>query len=371
VNKSVSANKAEAIVAQALDGALVPRAGRAEARDILVKPRGGATAVALDVEWVGDGWPGDVRRLVSRLPEPWPENLVVVAREFSPGAVEWLSAGGLNWADETGRARIVGPGGLVVIRDHDRPLERAPRRFRWSPSARSVGELLLARPRPRVQVGDVAREAGWSPAQVTTVLSEFDHAGWTLKMGTQRGPGAWRALADPDGLLSAWSAAVQQEPRRRRLGHRATRDAMGLLSESLAPALDRTTQWALSGWAGAEAAAPFMTTVPSVHVYVAEDDFAGPLSEAMEAAGVREVEDGARVVFWAADRRALALADRHAGLPVVSAPRLYADLSALGGRGDDAAEHVRSELIDPLTSVGDPRQGVEPTSRARDTTFVR
>jgi hypothetical protein len=196
-------------------------------------------------------------------------------------------------------------------------------------------------------VGDVAREAGWSPAQVTTVLAEFDRAGWTQKLGARRGPGAWRAVADSEGLLSAWSAAIEQEPRKRRLGHRATRDAMGLLTEALAPALDETTEWALSGWAGAEAAAPFMTTVPSVHVYVAEDDFAGPLSAAMEAAGVREVEDGARVVFWAADKRMLALAERHAGLPVVSAPRLYADLSALGGRGDDAAEHIKSELIDP------------------------
>jgi len=32
----------------------------------------------------------------------------------------------------------------------------------------------------------------------------------------------------------------------------------------------------------------------------------------------------------------------------VSAPRLFADLSSFGGRGGDAADQVKSELIDPL-----------------------
>ncbi len=348
MNNAPSANKAEAIVARALDGALVERAAGAQEWDILVQPRGASAPIALEVKWVGEGWPGDVRRLVSQLPEPWPENLVLVARQFSPGALEWLAAHEANWADETGRARIVGPGGLVVIRELARRLERTPRPFRWSPSARSVGETLLAHPRPRIQVGDLAHECGWSQAQISTVLAGFDRAGWTRKLGAQRGPGAWRILAESDGLLSAWSAAVAEEPRKRRLGHRATRDAMTLLHDALAPALEKAAKWGLSGWAGAEVRAPFMTAVPSLQVYVAEDQFAGPLSEAMETAGVREVEEGARVVFWAADERVLALADRDGGLPVVSPPRLYADLTALGGRGHDAAEHIKSELIDPL-----------------------
>ena len=347
MNNIGSAKNAEAIVARALDGAIVQSAQGADAWDVLVHPRG-AAPIALQVKWVGEGWPGDVRRLASQLGEPWPGNLVLVARRFSPGAIEWLSARDANWADDTGRARIVGPGGLVVIRDHDPQFERARRPFQWSPSARSVGELLLARPRPRIQVGDLAREGGWSPAQVSNVLAEFDRAAWTQKLGAQRGPGAWRILADADGLLSAWSAAIEEEPRKRRLGHRATRDAMTLLHDALAPALQKTTKWALSGWAGAEVMAPLVTAVPTIHVYVAEDQFAGPLSEAMETAGVREVEEGARVVFNSADKRILALVERHGGLPVVSSPRLYADLSALGGRGHDAAEHVKTERIDPL-----------------------
>ena len=37
-------------------------------------------------------------------------------------------------------------------------------------------------------------------------------------------------------------------------------------------------------------------------------------------------------------------------IPVVSAPRLFADLSSFGGRDGDAADHVKAELIDPLHS---------------------
>jgi hypothetical protein len=104
----------------------------------------------------------------------------------------------------------------------------------------------------------------------------------------------------------------------------------------------------VSEWAALELTAPFATTTPSLHIYVAEDDFAGALSGAIEGAGLREVDEGGRVTFWAADRRVLALASRHDDVPVASPPRIYADLAAFGARGQDTADHVRQQLIDPL-----------------------
>lgn len=53
---------------------------------------------------------------------------------------------------------------------------------------------------------------------------------------------------------------------------------MTLLREDVAPALDREVDWAVSGWAGLELAAPFTTTTPSLQIYVADTGFAGPLS---------------------------------------------------------------------------------------------
>jgi hypothetical protein len=151
-------------------------------------------------------------------------------------------------------------------------------------------------------------------------------------------------------MLAAWSSAVADSPRATRIAHRATKDVMALLRNDLAPALEHRASWAVSGWAGLELAAPFATTTPSLHVYVADTDFASPLSDAIAEAGLREVDEGGRLTFWAADSRVLRLVQRTGDVPVVSAPRLFADLSSFGGRGDDAADHVKAELIDPLHS---------------------
>ena len=63
----------------------------------------------------------------------------------------------------------------------------------------------------------------------------------------------------------------------------------------------------MSGWAALELVAPFATTTPNLHIYVAEDDVAGTLSRAIDT-----------------------------GVPVASRPRIYADLASFAARGLDA-----------------------------------
>jgi hypothetical protein len=337
------------ILASALEGATVEAAPSAGGADLVVRTRDGRE-IGIEVKWAGEGWPQDVRRAAATVGEQWPENTVLLARRLSPGAIEWLRDRGANWADEAGQARIIGSGGLVVIREPAQLPDTgsAPRSFSWSKSAITVAEAILAHEDRPLRVAGLADESDWSPAQVAKVLKAFDGQGWTVKQGASRGPGAHRRLVDADELLAAWSATVADSPRATRIAHRATTDVMALLRNNLAPALERRAGWAVSGWAGLELAAPFATTTPSLHVYVADTDFASPLSDAIAEAGLREVDEGGRVTFWAADSRVLGLAQRTGGVPVVSAPRLFADLSSFGGRGGDAADHVKEELIDPL-----------------------
>jgi len=214
--------------------------------------------------------------------------------------------------------------------------------------ALSLAELILAREDERLRAARLARDGGWSLAQAASVLGMFDAKGWTVKRGPARGPGAYRELLDMGGLLSEWSVAVGQETRATRIAHRATRDVMAMLRGELREALEENVSWAVSGWAGLELSAPFTTILPSIHVYVAEDDFAAPLTAAIAAGGLREVDEGGRVTFWRADPRILALAEHREGIPVVSAPRLYADLASFDARGQDAADHIKALLIDPL-----------------------
>jgi len=344
------------ILASVLEGATVEAAPGDRSADLVIRTRDGRE-IEIEAKWAGEGWPQDVRRVAARADEQWPENAVLLARSLSPGAIEWLRERGANWADEAGQARIIGPDGLIVIREFAQPPDKRTVQpsFSWSKSAISVGETILAHEDRPLRVAELAEESDWSTAQVAKVLRAFDGQGWSAKHGASRGPGSHRTLVDADGLLAAWSAAVGDFPRVARSAHRATKDVMTLLRDDLAPALGRTAGWAISGWAGLELAAPFTTTTPSLHVYVADTAFAAPLSDAIEEAGLRAVDEGGRVTFWAADARIFAFGRQVEDIPVVSAPRLFADLSSFGGRGGDAADHVRSELIDPLHS-GEPTE---------------
>lgn len=301
----------------------------------------------LELAWAGRGWPAEVKETLAKIPSPWPRQVVVIAQRFSPGSLELLRERDANWVDEAGRARIESPNGLLVIREVTPQVEesRIPA-FRWAPSSVDIAELLLVGPENTYNAVAVAEETGWSHPQTTKVLRQFASRGWAKKIGPARGRGsAWR-LPDPAALLDAWSVHVASADREGVRAHRVLRDPMAFLREELTLALTGSMPWAVTGWAGLEVAAPFVTAVPVLHIYVpAETMAAGGLRKVMNATGLREVDEGARVEFWGASALALALARRTASLPVVSAPRLYADLRALGGRGEEAAEHVREELL--------------------------
>jgi hypothetical protein len=301
----------------------------------------------LELVWAGEGWPADVEEVLAGVPVPWPRQLLVVGRRFSPGALDLLREHDANWVDETGRACIEGPAGLLVIRDAERKLDEVGEvRFRWSSSSVDIAELLLTQPGETINAVEIAERLGWSHAQMTSVLRRFDKEGWTVKVGAGRGPSGVRRLAAAASLLDAWAAHVGGSERERVLTHRVLRDPMSFLREQLAPVLTASMTWAASGWAGLEVAAPFVSAVPVLQIYVpAEASADGRLRTAMQEAGLREVEEGARIEFWTASATALSLVSTTAGVPVVSAPRLYADLRALGGRGEEAAQHVREELV--------------------------
>ncbi|MEX0972386.1 MAG: hypothetical protein WDZ46_03915 [Solirubrobacterales bacterium] len=336
-----------------LEGATAEVAPGDSGADLMVRTRDGRE-IEIEVKWAGEGWPQDVRRVAATVGERWPENAVLLARSLSPGAIEWLRRRGANWADEAGQARIVGPGGMVVIREPAQSPDKqsASRSFSWSKSAIAIAEAILVHEDRPLRVAELAEESDWSTAQAAKILKAFDGQGWTAKHGGSRGIGARRVLVDANGLLAAWSAAVADSPRTTRIAHRATKDVMALLHDDLVPALEQTSGWAVSGWAGLELVAPFATTTPSLHIYIADTAFAAPLSDAIEEAGLREVDEGGRVTFWAADARILAFSRQIKDVPVVSAPRLFADLSSFGGRGGDAADHVKAELFDPLHHSG-------------------
>lgn len=303
----------------------------------------------LELRWVGRGWPADLDQALSSVPDPWPRQLVLVGQRFSPGAIEQLTQRRANWLDEAGAARIETDSGLLVVRETDEtePGPGALRGFRWAASSLEITEWLLTEPPLETfNAQALADRSGWSYAQTTKVLRQLSARGWVKKTGGSRGVGSGWELADTAGLLETWTAYLVGHRPETVGAHRVLRDPMQFARTELAQTLGAAMEWALSGWAGLELAAPFVTTVPVIQVAVDADALVdGRLRDAMRSLGLREVKEGARIEFFALSKFSLSLAREYHRVPVVSPPRLYADLRALGGRGEEAAEHVRQELI--------------------------
>jgi hypothetical protein len=303
--------------------------------------------------WAGEGWPADVEEAIAAAPDLWPRDLVVVARDFSPGALRILQERDANWVDEAGDVRIVGPSRMFIVRLQGRAnrTERAKetRPLTWSPSAEALAEAILSNPNQAIVNTDLAKVTDFSPPQISRTLAQFDKRDWTRKTGDERGRGARRVVKDRDGMLRSWAAHVAGEPRSAIQAHATIKDPFVFLDRSLRPALEDIGFWALSGWAALELEAPYASQVPVLHLYVPRARFDdGRLEAMLRESDLRLVEDGGRVIFWPAEPATLRLRklSKSRRLPVVSAPRLYADLLALGGRGVDAAEHVRETLFD-------------------------
>lgn len=306
----------------------------------------------LRVQWIGNGWPQDVREALAKLAigegDPWPRDLVLVGKRLSAGSIDLLEGLNGNWADEAGNAEILAPG-VLVSRRGGRP-KTAERTITWSGSALDVAELLLSRQWPEgFGTSELATLTGWSAPRVSQLLSIFDRRGWTVKQGPTRGRGSRRELVDPGGLLEEWSKGIlEDEDALVREASRTIAAAGEFLRQDLGPALSQNLSWALGGWAASEELAPYLTTVPTLQIYVHEDDLWEPLDEALFAAGLKEVSEGGRVQFKRATSNMLERASSANGLTVVSAPRVYADLLQLGPRGEEAAEHLKEVVIDPL-----------------------
>lgn len=309
-------------------------------------------------EWVGEGFPADVRPLLGRIGRDAKDGITVItARRMSPGAIELLTEYHLSWADAAGHAEITLDSGIYISRQKPRPLARRTLTgMNWSPSAELVVEYLLGRllsavtPPPAMgnsvdRISTIAEATQISSSQVAKVLLMLDEEGYTAKFGPERGPTSWRELKERGRLLSDWAA------RYKRSGHNEQRADLHVLSRDpddwrqlIAGGL-MDVPWAVSGWLGANAIAPFTTSVPDMVVYVPDDEFTRSIEHLTRDSDVSVVEQGGRIHLRSAPRFIFEFRHGVEGLPVASPARVYADLLRSGGRGIDAAEHLREVAI--------------------------
>lgn len=316
------------------------------------------TTTRLVPEWVGEGFPADVRPLLDRFGQGAEDGTTVVtARRMSPGAIKLLAEHHVSWADAAGHAEITTDSGVSISRQKPRPLpRRALTRMNWSPSAAHVVEYVLSRqlddrtPPPAMRnsidrISTIAEATHISPGQVAKVLLMLDDEGYTAKFGPERGPTSWRELKERGRLLSDWAAWY------RRAARNEVRAELHVLSRDpddwrrLVAGELTGVPWVVSGWLGADAIAPFTTSVPDMVVYVPDDEFHDSVQRLTRDHEVSVVEQGGRIHLRSAPRFIFDVSRANEDLPLASPVRVYADLLRSGGRGIDAAERLREVAI--------------------------
>ena len=291
------------------------------------------------VGWAGEGWPADVERLLALASDVD----VVVARDLSIGAREWLADRGLGWVDEVGRASVSLPTGLVVVRDVADP-PRAQPADGWTHSSVAVAEAILSGIEPRVD--SIEGATGLSRGAAAKALSMLERGG-LLRRDARRGPGSARRVENAQALLEEYATTVAALDAKspRVLLHRVWRDPVDALIDELGPALDLLgATWAATGAAAAALMAPYLSRFTVVELYVDAATISNR-ANLCDAVKARQVERGHRIEVRTLPNRITAMAGPVVdGVRCASPARVYADLLAIGGRSAEAAQHVREVL---------------------------
>lgn len=293
-------------------------------------------SVPVEVEWLGVGWPRQVRELLTQPDQPD----LVVAPEFSPGAHRILNEARVSWLDLTGAANIGLPGLLIIV--EPARAERAPRtNSDWTAGALAVCEALLVR--VGATVAELVAATGLAPSTVAAAL-KFLQGEQLLTADAARGRNSRRKILDSDQLLDTYAAAAARlrNPESIRVGVLWRNPVRGAIE--LGGRLEsHGVAWATTGALAAEQLAPYLTEVDPCEVYVD----GGSLPELRQIArevGLDEAAGGRLLLRPFPTPAKDALSPKVDGQRVAPWPRVFSDLRMIGVRGEEAAEHLREQM---------------------------
>ena len=289
-----------------------------------------------DVEWLGVGWPRQVRDLLERPDRPD----LVVAAELSPGARSLLTNAGLSWVDETGAARISLPGlHILVDRGTAAPVPR--RNLGWTAGALAVCEGLLVN--AGGTVAGLTEATGLAPSTVASALKflQNDHL---LDAQATRGRNARRTVVDRDQLLDVYSAAAARlrSPESIRVGVLWRDPAQGA-GELGARLTSNGVAWSITGALAADALAPYLTEVDPLEIYL-DARTRAELRQVGREVGLKEAAGGRLLLRPFPTPARDALSTTIGGQRLSAWPRVFSDLRTIGVRGEEAAEHLREQM---------------------------
>jgi len=262
---------------------------------------------------------------------------VFVAPYVSSQTAEICRQEGVGYCDFAGNCRLTFGGVYIEQSGNPNPLsEKRALRSLYSPKAARIIRVILNNPRKNWKMQDLAREAEVSLGQAANVKKLLDSRELIEK--TEEG----FTLREPFSLLSEWSQNYVFRKNR-------TRDFYSLktipdIEAEITEACERNKiTYALTGFSGA---ARFTSAVRYQRVMAFVDAEEDQLLKLFE---VKEVSSGANVtLLMPYDAGVYYGVTTKEGSRVVSPVQLYLDLIGFKGRGEEAANALLEEVINPL-----------------------
>lgn len=260
---------------------------------------------------------------------------VLIAPYISERVAAMCADQRIGTVDLSGNARL--SFGNVFIQRTGNPnrfSETREMRSIFAPKASRILRVLLERPRESWQVQALAKEAGVSLGQASTVKRSLTEMEWL-------GPGRGVRLADPENALRKWAEASNRVASARLECY--TSEALERVDKRIAKTLaEAQRRYAFSGQAAAWRWAP-MAKPARLSLYI-DDELAGWTKKLI----LKPVSSGGNVVlFRPRDSGVFYCSTIREGVSVTGAVQTYIDCVKSAGRGEEAAEAVLEQRLRP------------------------
>jgi hypothetical protein len=314
-----------------LEGGIDLEVDVTDPRHVRLRLRQNGNRADLRAAYLSVPYPSGLRRLLAQEPDLD----VVIVERLPIGLTQAAENAGVGVLDVRGKGRLVAPGFVYVVPPAPAYLAagRNSRTSPFAPKASRIVRGLLTAPEERWRVSNLADAVGVDVGNAHRILASL------VEMGVVERDEEAYLVSDPGSLLEAW-AEFYRRPRERIALPIA--DDLGQDLRKLVVALDGDA--VVSGEFAAELQAPYLPAAGALlHCYNLA---------AWESLRSSEQHDYAptfmprgRILVDMADDGVGQFASIVDGLPIAHPIQVYVDLFRDPGRGREAAEHLRRELI--------------------------
>lgn len=274
---------------------------------------------------------------------------VFVAPYVSESAAEVLRKRGYGYLDLAGNGRLAFDGIYIERKGNpNRFSERSELRTLFSPKASRLLRILLMCPNEPWRMAALAEEADVSLGLVAKVKPLLLDREWAAD--TPHG----LALKNPRSALEAWAASFRRRSAQVHdyYGFGSVREMEARIA---AAAEEVGARYALAEFSGAERLAPHVRYSRATAYVEAET-----LEEVARRAELRPVETGPNAcLFEPYDDGVFFGAEEIGGVEVAHPVQLYLDLKKAKGRGEEAADFLCHQVLEPAWAASRREQSEE------------